>query len=69
MSIVEQDLIDKITKKINSKKIKSEYFNDFVHNTASIEASVINNKGLSHQIKFLLERGWTEKDVYKNMPN
>ena len=58
-----ENVIDKLIKLIKSKKLTSAYFDDFVHQTASIEASKINKKGLQAQISYLMETGWTKEDI------
>ena len=59
----QEKTVEKLLKKIRRKKLKSEYFDDFVHQTASNMASGINNRGLEVQMNYLLDNGWTEKDV------
>jgi len=53
---------------INKKNIKSNYFDDLVHNTASFKASLINSGGLESQIPYLLENGWLAESIKNKMP-
>jgi len=55
--------VGKVVKKIKKKKLKSEYFDDFVHQTASKNASKINNGGLESQMAYLIENGWSESQI------
>ena len=55
----------KLMDKIKKKKLSSDYFDDFVHQTASLRASKINNGGLDVQLAYLLENGWSEDDIEK----
>lgn len=57
------DTVEKLLKKIKRKKLTAAYFADFVHQAASARAMEINNGGLSAQVSFLLEGGWSEKDI------
>lgn len=62
------DKIESIISEAKNKKIDSSYFDDFVHNTASIIASKINNEGIKSQIQFLLENGWSFDGIVSVMP-
>jgi len=62
------DKIENIVSEAKNKKIDSSYFDDFVHNTASIIASKVNNEGIESQIKFLLKNGWSFDDIVSAMP-
>ena len=62
------DEVESIVSEAKNRKINARYFDDFVHNTASIMASKINNEGIKSQIHFLLENGWSVDDIKNEMP-
>jgi hypothetical protein len=55
--------IEKLISKIKKKKLGSDHFDEFVHQTASEGATRVNNAGIIRQINYLLEKGWSIKDI------
>ncbi len=59
----EEEIIESLKKVIKRRKLHHDYFDDFVHQTASNKASEINNSGLSAQLSYLFKNGWSEDDI------
>jgi hypothetical protein len=50
-------------KNLIAKGYTADDMDALVHDAASQAASSVNNEGLDGQVRYLLEQGWTEKNV------
>jgi hypothetical protein len=54
-------------KKLIAAGYTADDMDELVHSAASQHASSVNNEGLEGQVAYLLEQGFTEKDVFDSL--
>jgi len=58
-----ENRIDKLCTEFEDREDDSELLDDLVHDAASRIGSGVNNGGLSEQIEFLVEHGFTDAEI------
>jgi hypothetical protein len=56
-----------LKEKLLKAGIEASHLDELVHEVASEQASNVNNGGIDSQIDYLLQAGWSEKDILERL--